>query len=257
MQKFTKQPADYEVIPPKMRASTLFPLRLESIVMERGGARLLDNITAEIGLSGITLIMGPNGAGKSLLIRLMHALEQPTSGSVQWGGRSANAQTRRCQALVFQRPVLLKRSVAENIDFVLALSGKASRPPNFCNILLERVRLAELQQRPARLLSGGEQQRLALARALASRPNILFLDEPTANLDPTSTKIIEDIVREENNAGTKIIFVTHDLGQAKRLADEVIFLHRGRLMAHQPAARFFDNPQSPTARDYLAGRLIT
>ena len=244
-----------------IEAGNLFPLKLDRVVLERGGQRRLNGITAEIGKPGITLIMGPNGAGKSLLIKLLHALDQPTAGRILWGETLAGAQTRRRQAMVFQRPVLLRRSVAANLDFAIGLrdkdgASKSNQRLNFRDRLLARVKLAGVQRQAARQLSGGEQQRLALARALATRPDVLLLDEPTANLDPASTKIIEDIVRDEHRAGTKIIFVSHDLAQARRLADQVLFLHRGRLEEQQNAERFFSHPQTTAARDYLAGRII-
>jgi tungstate transport system ATP-binding protein len=158
------------------------------------------------------------------------------------------------QAMVFQRPVLLRRSVAANIRFVLKHRGNNSA--GRLQELLEEVGLADRAAQPARLLSGGEQQRLALARALAVRPRVMFMDEPTTSLDPAATASIESIVMRAHQRGVKIIFVTHDLGQARRLADDVVFLNRGRLVEHSPAARFFQHPESQAARDYLAGRLV-
>ena len=156
--------------------------------------------------------------------------------------------------MVFQRPVLLRRSVAANIDFVLGLRGKATAGRR--SDILELVGLSDRARQPARLLSGGEQQRLALARALALAPDVLFLDEPTASLDPASVQWIEEIVRTAQDRGTKIIFVTHDIGQARRLGDEIVFVHRGRVLEHTPAQRFFEAPASDEARDYLNGRII-
>jgi tungstate transport system ATP-binding protein len=219
-----------------------------------GGSNLVDEIDLDLPERSLTMVMGPNGAGKSLLLRLMHGLLQPTAGRVTWGGNSLDDAVRKRQAMVFQRPVLLRRSVAANIRFVLKLRGLAS--PDRVLELLEYAGLARKAHQPARLLSGGEQQRLALARALALNPQVLFMDEPTASLDPASTAAIESIVRRVHERGTKIIFVTHDLGQARRLADDVVFLNRGRLIEHTPAPRFFDDPDSGAARDYLDGRLI-
>jgi tungstate transport system ATP-binding protein len=174
---------------------------------------------------------------------------------VRWDGRPVDAAVRRRQALVFQRPVLLRRSAAANLRFVLRLRDKASGRGRVLE-LLRQVGLDDQADQPARLLSGGEQQRLTLARALALEPDVLFLDEPTASLDPASTAAIETIVQGAHARGTKIVFVTHDLGQARRLADDVVFLNRGRLAEHSPADVFFDKPASEAARDYLAGRLI-
>jgi tungstate transport system ATP-binding protein len=227
---------------------------VRGLVYQVGNARLIDRLDFSIPRETLTVVMGPNGAGKSLLLRLLHGLLAPTAGQVLWGGRPPDQAVRSHQAMVFQRPVLLRRSVAANIRFVLKLR-RADRPGRTEEILRE-VGLGAQAGQPARLLSGGEQQRLSLARALVLEPRILFLDEPTASLDPASTAAIEAIARRAHERGTKIVFVTHDLGQARRLADDVVFLDGGRLMEHTPARRFFDDPVSQAARDYLAGRLV-
>jgi tungstate transport system ATP-binding protein len=220
-----------------------------------GDANRIDGIDLDLAPHSLTAIMGPNGAGKSLLLRLLHGLIEPTAGQVIWGGQPLHAGWRRRQAMVFQRPVLLRRSVSANIRFVLNLRGMDSSRERVLAVL-EEVGLSDRADQPARLLSGGEQQRLALARALALEPQVLFLDEPTANLDPFSMAAIESIVTRSHDRGTKIVLVTHDIGQARRLADDVIFLNRGRLVEHSPADPFFENPDSPQAREYLAGRLV-
>ena len=232
----------------------LLPIEARGLVFEAGGRRLIDGIDLLIAQGAVTVVMGPNGAGKSLLMRLLHGMIAPSAGTVVWGGAPLDAPARKRQAMVFQRPTLLRRSVAANIEFVLELRGNATT--GRCHDLLRQVGLEHLAGRPARLLSGGEQQRLVLARALALEPEVLFLDEPTASLDPHSTAVIERIVQAAHERGTKIIFVTHDLGQARRLAHEVIFVHDGHLMEHTPAPHFFDEPRSREARDYLAGRLV-
>ncbi|WP_369796047.1 ATP-binding cassette domain-containing protein [Puniceibacterium sp. IMCC21224] len=198
--------------------------------------------------------MGPNGAGKSLLLRLLHGLIVPQSGSVLWDGAPLDSATRARQAMVFQKPVLLRRSVAANVDFVLRARGRRDRAAR--DALLARVGLSDHAAQPARLLSGGEQQRLALARALAVQPEVLFLDEPTASLDPASALMIEEIARNIRDQGTKLVFITHDIGQARRLADDVVFVARGQAAEHTPARQFFDQPTSEAARAYLAGRLV-
>lgn len=236
------------------RMSELLPVEVKNLVFEAGGKRLIDDMTFRIAAGSRTIIMGPNGAGKSLLLRLMHGMIAPASGDIRWCGNSLDEQVRKRQAMVFQSPVLLRRSVAANIDFVLRLRGKDAREQR--QDILRHVGLEHHASQPARLLSGGEQQRLALARALALEPEVLFLDEPTASLDPASVQMIEEIIQTAHSRGTKIIFVTHDIGQAKRLADEVVFVHRGRVLEHTPAGRFFDGPTSKEARDYLAGRII-
>jgi tungstate transport system ATP-binding protein len=224
------------------------------LIYQAGESRLIDGIDLMIPRGSITVMMGPNGAGKSMLLRLLHGLLTPTAGQVLWSGLPLGAELRRQQAMVFQRPVLLRRSVAANIRFVLKLRGR----PDSTRVdeILSEVGLDAHARQPARLLSGGEQQRLNLARALASDPRVLFLDEPTANLDPASTAAIEAIVKKAHGRGTKIIFVTHDLGQARRLADDVVFLDSGRLAEQASARTFFDNPLSQAARDYLDGRLV-
>ena len=236
------------------KAASLFPLAVNALIFEAGGRRLIDRLDLNLSAAGTTILMGPNGAGKSLLLRLLHGLILPSDGTISWGGKQPDRDIQRRQALVFQKPVLLRRSVTDNIDFVLRLHGQADAERR--QELLARVGLLELAHQPARRLSGGEQQRLALARALATRPEVLLLDEPTSSLDPASVLMIEQIVRETAARGVKVIFVTHDIGQARRLADDVVFLHRGSVAEHAPAAAFFSNPSSSVARDFLAGRII-
>ncbi|MCG8357396.1 MAG: ATP-binding cassette domain-containing protein [Kiloniellales bacterium] len=235
-------------------AEALLPLRTEGLTLEIDGKRLVDGIDLTLAAGSFTAVMGPNGAGKSLLLRLLHGLLEPTSGAIRWGGAPLGEAVRRRQAMVFQQPVLLRRSVAANVDYVLRLKGPVARDRR--DGILDHVGLLDRAKQPARLLSGGEQQRLALARALAVEPEVLFLDEPTASLDPASVLMIEEIVCGAQARGTKIIFVTHDLGQARRLADEVVFLHRGRLAEQASADRFFTSPACEAARAYLEGRIV-
>ncbi len=232
----------------------LLPLEARGLSYTVGDARLIDAIDLRLDDPGVTVIMGPNGAGKSLLLRLMHGLLEPSAGTLRWNGAPVDETVRRRQALLFQRPVLLRRSVRANVEFVLRLRPRRDGGEGLR--LLDHVGLAAVAERPARRLSGGEQQRLAMARALALQPEVLLMDEPTASLDPASVATIEALVREAREAGTKVVFVTHDIGQARRLADDVVFLHRGRLTEHAPATEFFDRPASGEARDYLAGRLV-
>jgi tungstate transport system ATP-binding protein len=159
--------------------------------------------------------------------------------------------------MVFQRPVLLRRSVVANLDYPLSLMGMTG-PERRAAVTrtLERFGLHDFAERPARLLSGGQQQRLALARAWAMRPQVLCLDEPTSALDPSATKIIEEMVAQFSDEGITIVMTTHNLGQARRLAQDVAFLDRGRLIEHSPAADFFAGPQTPEARAFLSGDLI-
>jgi tungstate transport system ATP-binding protein len=232
----------------------LLPARVRGLTLDMAGKRLLEGIDLTLVAGSVTLVLGPTGAGKSLLLRLLHGMIAPTAGDIEWGGAPLSEAVRRRQAMVFQRPVLLRRSVAANVDFALKLRGR--HDPERRHALLRHVGLAEQAGQPARLLSGGEQQSLALARVLALDPAVLFLDEPTASLDPASVLRIEEIVLAAHARGTKIIFVTHDLAQAKRLAGDVVFIHRGRVLEHASTERFFTEPATPQARDYLAGRLV-
>ncbi len=233
----------------------ILPLRFEAVTFERRGQRLLGPLDFEIGGPGRTVVLGPNGAGKSLVLRIAHGLIEPTRGRVTWRGEEGTRRSR--QAMVFERSVLLRRSAAANVDYAIARRGVPRRERRQRRALaLERTGLADLAQRQARVLSAGEQQRLALARAWALEPEVLFLDEPTAALDPAATRSIEALIASLAAAGTKIIMTTHDLGQARRLADEVLFLHRGALVERAPAAAFFEDPQSEPARAFLEGKLL-
>lgn len=229
-------------------------LSVRGLVYERGGERLLDIPALDLAAGGLTAVLGPNGAGKSVLLRLLHGLIAPTAGQVLYGGRPLDAATRRRQAMVFQRPVLLRRSAAANIDYALRLRGRVDRARR--DALLADVGLAELGRRPARRLSGGEQQRLALARALATEPETLFLDEPTASLDPASTETIERLTSAARSRGVKIVLVTHNLAQARRLADDVLMLRQGRVAEQTRAATFFAGPRSAAGRAHLAGDIV-
>jgi len=239
--------------PARTMASQL-PLAVAGLCFNAGNTVLIDRLDLEIVHHGVTVLMGPNGAGKSLLVRLLHGLIKPQSGSIVWNGQSCGHATRLRQAMVFQKPVLLRRSVAANIDFVLGLKGEADQVRR--DQLLMQANLLDKATQPARALSGGEQQRLALARALASDPEVLFLDEPTASLDPSSTQAIETAIVAASERGVKIILVTHDAGQARRLANDVVFMHRGSVAEHTGADTFFNQPVSQAARDYLAGKLV-
>jgi tungstate transport system ATP-binding protein len=240
-----------------MRAPTsLLPLMLDRVCFEAGGRRIIDDVTLAIDAGSRTVILGPNGAGKSVLLRLCHGLLAPTSGRITWSAPDRTAGVRR-QAMVFQRPVMLRRSALANVAYGLKLAGvgPAERDAR-AQAALERVGLTHLADRPARVLSGGEQQRLALARAWALNPEVLFLDEPTANLDPTATHEIESAIAAIHSGGTKIVMVTHNLGQARRLADEIVFLHNGRVAARASATCFFTDPGCPEAASFLKGELL-
>jgi tungstate transport system ATP-binding protein len=235
--------------------ATILPLVLENVSFVVGGRAIVESVSCEIGAGARTIIVGPNGAGKSVLMRLCHGLLRSTSGAVVWRGSAASAVGRR-QAMVFQRPVMLRRSALANLEYALALHdvprGERTR---LARDAIERVGLGHLADRSARVLSGGEQQRLALARAWALRPEVLFLDEPTASLDPTATREIEAAIDAIHAGGTKIVMTTHNLGQARRLADDILFLHQGRLAERAPAERFFTAPATAEAAAFIKGEL--
>jgi tungstate transport system ATP-binding protein len=233
----------------------MLPLELDQLTFRAGNAAIIRGISARIEAGPRTVILGPNGAGKSVLMRLCHGLLTPTSGRIVWHG-AKNGDVRRHQAMVFQRPVMLRRSALANVMYGLKLSGKSSSQAELRAMdVLEVVGLAQHASRPARVLSGGEQQRLALARAWALGPDVLFLDEPTANLDPASTQDIENIINAIHASGTKIIMTTHNLGQARRLGDEILFISNGRLMEHTPIDRFFKQPASAEAMSFIKGEI--
>ena len=244
----------------------ILPLELEGVVFEAGGRKLIHDLDARLEAGPRTIVLGPNGAGKSLLLRLCHGLLRPSRGRISWHGQAEGSgqpasgldrDTRRRQAMVFQRPVLLRRSALANVAYPLALRGLPRGEARArAAEALTRAGLDGLANRPARVLSGGEQQRLALARAWVTEPEILFLDEPTASLDPAATRAVEDLVLQIHQAGTKIVMTTHDLGQARRLADEVLFLHHGHLIEQGPAEAFFATPRSPEAAAFIRGDLV-
>jgi len=235
-----------------MTALSILPLTLDSVCFDAGGERHIHDLSHVFGHGPRTVILGPNGAGKSLMLRLCHGLLAPSAGAVRW----AAPPTRR-HAMLFQIPVMLRRSAAANIAYALAINGvPAGQRPARVEKALARVGLAAVSQRPARALSVGQQQRLALTRAWATGPEVLFLDEPTASLDPAGTRAIEQAIDGVHSSGAKVIMTTHDLGQARRLADEVLFLHHGRLIETGPADSFFAAPKSREAAAFLQGELL-
>ena len=231
----------------------MLPLVLDRVCFAAGGKTIIDGVSIEIAEGPRTVILGPNGAGKSVLMRLCHGLLPPTSGNIIWRGRTDGRQR---QAMVFQRPVMLRRSALANVTYGLKLAGiSPSERELRARDVLEAVGLSTVSERPARVLSGGEQQRVALARAWALGPEVLFLDEPTANLDPGASRDVESIIGQIRASGTKIVMTTHNLGQAKRLGDEILFLNQGRLVERSPVERFFPKPVSAEADAFIRGEL--
>ncbi len=226
---------------------------VRALRFEAGGRRLLDDASFEVFAGDRVAVLGPNGAGKSLLLRLCHGLLAPGAGAIAWDSPAAE----RAQAMVFQRPVLLRRSVVDNVAYPLRVRGASRREARDRALeALASVGLAELAPRQARVLSGGEQQRVAMARAVVTSPRLLWLDEPTSNLDPAATRLIERDVAALSQAGCTIVMTTHDLGQARRVGTRVVFLHRGRVLEDCGAARFFERPASEPARRFVAGELL-
>lgn len=232
------------------------PIRLNGLTVQFGPSAALQDISLSLSGRGVTMLIGPNGAGKSTFLRALHGLARMRAGSIEWGADRRGGRAVR-QAMVFQRPVLLRRSVRANLLYGLKLAGlgRASRLAE-ADRLLRLAGLGELAHKPARRLSCGEQQRLAMARAIGLRPEVLLLDEPTASLDPGATGQVEGLIRQAADNGAKIVMSTHDIGQARRLADEVVFLHNGRLVDHGSAADLLTRPATPVLRAFLDGQLL-
>lgn len=234
----------------------LLPLRVEAVGFARNGRTLLKAVGFRLEAGRISVLLGPNGAGKSLLLRLLTGLLHPDSGRIEWNGH-APEKLRPALGMVLQKPVMLRRSVRANVEFALARTGLPARARrSSAEAALDQGGLLALADQPAMQLSGGETQRLAIVRAWAQQPRVLLLDEPCANLDPHSTAGVEALIRHIHAGKTRVILSTHDLGQARRLADEVLFMADGRLREHAPADIFFDRPASKQARDFLDGRLV-
>jgi tungstate transport system ATP-binding protein len=238
-----------------MSAVSDLPIELSEVDIDTGGQKILRQISLVLEAGAPTVFIGPNGSGKTTLLRAAMGLIAPSSGRVVWGGQPQSPPLRR--AIVFQRPVMLRRSTFGNLHYALASAGvPRSARQRRANELLSLVDLEGLGDRPARRLSGGEQQRLALARALAREPRVLFLDEPTASLDPAATKAIEELVRSVSTSGVKVVMATHDLGEARRVAGDIVLLHRGTIVERAAADQFFKSPATKEAQAFLAGELL-
>ena len=231
----------------------MLPIQISGVRFAPGGRVVLAGVDLHLGGEGITVVLGPNGAGKSVLLRVLAGLLVPDAGTVHWGALSEPADA---VSIVFQQPALIRASVHANVELgLLRLGLTASARATRVREVLGRVGLMHRADDAARLLSGGEKQRLALARAWCPRPPLLLLDEPTASLDPTATEAVEQIVREIRTDGARVVMTSHNLAQAMRVADDIVFLAAGRVVEHAPAARFFSRPQSPEARLFLQGEL--
>ena len=233
----------------------ILPVAFDEVSVAAGAVTILDRVRVTLLPGAPTVVLGPNGAGKTTLLHAAMGLVRPTRGRILWGAHADPQAIRR--AIVLQRPTMLRRSAGGNIRYALRAAGIARcRRREAVDELLTAVGLGELARRPARRLSAGEQQRLALARALAAEPAVLFLDEPTASLDPGAAKTIEDLIAATSRRGIKIVLATHDLAAARRLAGDVVLLHRGRIIEAGAAPAFFERPQTPEARRFIAGELL-
>jgi tungstate transport system ATP-binding protein len=236
--------------------------RLQNVTKEYDGRRVLEVGNLKIARGEVLGIVGPSGAGKSTLLRLLNFLEPPTAGRVRFldvefdAGQPMPLEYRRRVTTVFQRPLLLNRSVQANVGFGLQLRGRGGRNGPVTEAL-ERVGLTGLARQRARTLSGGEAQRVALARAIVLQPEVLLLDEPTANLDPYNIGLIEEIVMDLNRKkGTTLVLVTHNVFQAKRLAGRVALLLEGRVVEVAGVEAFFERPEDPRTASFVRGEMI-
>ena len=235
-------------------AHDLTPIRFKDLSVILGQKIILDKINCKIKSNSITAVLGPNGAGKSIFLQTINGLISIQSGRLTFNSMEKNQEIRKQQALVFQNPVLLRRTVMANMQFVLNLRNRESN--QLLKNILDKVGLEGYEKKSARLLSGGEKQRLSMARALVVNPHLLLLDEPTANLDPYSLNLIEDLVLEENSIGKTVIFTTHDMSQAKRLATDVIFLNKGKVLEQTVSKTFFKSPKTLEAKKYINGEIL-
>ncbi|MDC0549088.1 ATP-binding cassette domain-containing protein [Alphaproteobacteria bacterium] len=235
-------------------AHDLTPIRFKDLSVILGQKIILDKINCKIKSNSITAVLGPNGAGKSIFLQTINGLISIQSGRLTFNSIEKNQEIRKQQALVFQNPVLLRRTVMANMQFVLNLRNRESN--QLLKNILDKVGLEGYEKKSARLLSGGEKQRLSMARALVVNPHLLLLDEPTANLDPYSLNLIEDLVLEENSIGKTVIFTTHDMSQAKRLATDVIFLNKGKVLEQTVSKTFFKSPKTLEAQKYINGEIL-
>ncbi len=228
-------------------------LVLEQVSFSAGGKTRLGPISLTLDLTGITAVLGPNGAGKTLFLNVCHGLLTPEAGAVSWNDKPA-AEGRRRRGFVFQNTAVMRRSVADNIAFPLAAMGiRGERQREIVSRVLARVQLLDRAHDPAAALSGGERQRMALGRAIVAEPEVLFLDEPSANLDPASTALLESIVSDIANDGVAVLWATHDMKQARTRSRHVLFIDNGRIVESARTGDFFSSPEAEPVRTYLNG----
>lgn len=235
--------------------SHLLPLEVADVEVRRKGRRLIGPISLTVKGTGVSIILGPNGSGKTTLLRLLHGLERPRGGAITWNAPEAEAQA--AQSFVFQTPILMRRTVLDCIAYPLILRGMSrSAAREAAEVATRDAGLDGVKDLMAPSISGGEKQKLALARALITKPDILFLDEPCANLDGRATRDIEASLKNVSARGVRVLMSTHDLGQARRLAKDILFLVGGRLIENTSATAFFGGPQTNEAQAFLDGRIL-
>lgn len=233
------------------------PVTAINLLIERKNRVLLDVAEAHFSGANLTAVVGPNGAGKSLLLKVIAGVLAPDRGIVLWGGKVPSRAQYSKLSLLLQSPVLLKRSVLGNIEFALKAAGVSRREiGRRSRSALEDANLMDIANTHARLISGGEKQRLALARAMAIEPEVLLLDEPVAALDPSSMLAIEAMICTARERGTTVVLVTHDLAQARRLGDRIIFMLNGRIAEQGDTAGFFRSPQTREAKAFVRGEIV-
>ncbi len=231
----------------------MLPLTLTDVVVRRRGKRIIGPVTHRLEQGPPTIVIGPNGSGKTTLLRVIHGIERISTGQVNWTHDAPDQQ-----AFVFQNPIVLRRTVAENLAYPLRLAGvDKAEIISRVTTWLARIGLDALANTAATRLSGGERQKLAIARALIRTPQVLFLDEPCANLDGHTTREIEALLSETAAAGTRLIMATHNMGQARRLAGDVIFMLNGKIHESGAANYIMNTPQTSELKSFFQGDIVT
>ena len=223
------------------------------LVSNKEVRNLIDIPNLQFDSESISVIIGPNGAGKSLLLNLIQGLILPSAGTIKIKSSIKDNNFKKV-SIMMQKPSFLRRTTEQNIQFVLELN-KNKRKVSYLDVL-ERFDLIAQKKILANKLSGGEKQRLALALAIITNSKILLLDEPTANADPLTTIKIEKIIKEESIAGKKILLVTHNIPQAKRLGQDIAFIHRGKVLEHCDKAVFVNHPKVKEINQFLEGEVV-
>ncbi len=230
---------------------SILPLKIDRVWYKNAGEILLENITLRIEKGAPKILMGANGSGKTLLMRVAHGLLMPTQGKVSWAENKKNFGSVR-QTMVFQKPIMLKRTVKENLLFALnTIEKNRTLKEQIVQNALGEINLSHKADAYAPTLSQGEQQKLAIIRACLLKPEVLFLDEPTSNIDPRYTREIESLITDISNQGTQIIMATHNIDQAKRLNGEILFMKKGRLIDKRNTNEFFANIKDSHISEFL------